>query len=490
MRPDPNAPTLLPGRADALAALDSALDQAAAGRGGLVVVEGEAGIGKSRLLATWSAKAAAAGATVLTARCEEVARGLPLQAVLDALDDHLRAIGPARAEEVLGWQAEVLGPLLGLTITAPTTIPLAALREQVGGQLLVFAALVTVLSRLPAPVVLLVDDAHLAGPSTIEWLHYAGRRAASLAPAAHRRPAVRRGDRADRRTRSVRLDPLDARLPRPVVGRDRAEDLVARSGGNPLFLVELAAADPADALPETIRDAVMVRCQRAGPAAAATLQTAAVVGGDIDLDLLAAVLRASPVELLDHLEQGLRRGLLRESAGGFAFRHDLIRDSLEAATTASRRTLTHREAGRALAARPRPDSLAVAHHARLGGDDELAARSLVDAAAVASSRFDQREALRLLDESLALAESLAGRLLRARVLILLGLYDQAAGDVNAALGLGGGRAGAGARGLGGPLPTGFRRRGPAGRRRSPRGDRRRPAGRVPDHQRLGPSVPR
>ena len=174
------APTLLPGRADALTALDSALERAAAGRGGLVVIEGEAGIGKSRLLATWSAKAASAGATMLAARCEEVARGLPLQALLDALDDHLSAIGPARAEEVLGRQAEVLGPLLGQTITAPTTIPLAAFREQVGGQLLVFAALVTVLSRLPAPVVLLVDDAHLAGTTTIEWLHYAGRRAAAL----------------------------------------------------------------------------------------------------------------------------------------------------------------------------------------------------------------------------------------------------------------------------------------------------------------------
>ncbi len=428
---------LLPGRAGSLAALDSALDRAAGGRGGLVVIEGEAGIGKTRLLATWAARAEAAGATVLAARCEELSRGLPLQVVLDAVDDHLLTVGPARAEEVLGWQAALLGPLLGRATTAPATLPLATLRDQVGGQQLLFAALVSVLGRLPAPTVVLVDDAHLAGTATVEWLHYAARRAATLPLllVAAQRPEEATALRAGS---VIRLDPLDEAAAAIVVGEARAADLVARSGGNPLFLVELAAADPTDELPATVRDAVLARCLRAGPEAAATLRTAAMLGADIDLDLLAAVLRTSPVELLDHLEQGLRRGLLRESAGGFEFRHDLVREALAAAATASRRALAHREAGRALAARPRADPLTVAYHARLGGDDELAARALIDAAGVASSRFDQREALRLLDESLVLAESVAGRLLRARVLILVGLYERAADDVNAALGLGGG----------------------------------------------------
>src|SRR5205807_9160797 len=116
---------------------------------------------------------------------------------------------------------------------------------------------------------------------------------------------------------------------------------------------------------------------------------AALLGPVVDLDLLAAVLRASPVDLLEHLEEGVRRGLLEDRPGGFAFRHDVVREALEAEATASRRAFVHREAGRVLAGRPRPDALAVAHHARLGGDDQLAARALVGAADVASARFDQ-----------------------------------------------------------------------------------------------------
>jgi tetratricopeptide (TPR) repeat protein len=88
--------------------------------------------------------------------------------------------------------------------------------------------------------------------------------------------------------------------------------------------------------------------------------------------------------------------------------------------------------------RPRHDPRAVAYHARLGGDDQLAASALVDAAAVASARFDQPEALRLLEGSLELGDSLPGRLLRARVLIMLSEYERALQDVDAAVDQGGG----------------------------------------------------
>ena len=316
---------------------------------------------------------------------------------------------------------------------------MAGLGDQAGGLLVVFAALVAVLSRGPGPTALLLDDIHLAGQSTVEWVHYTARRAAALPLllVVTQRPEEAAPLPA---ATTVRLGPLDVEAAAQVVGPARAAELLARSGGNPLFLVELAAADPSGGLPASVRDAVTARCQRAGPLVAATLRTAAVIGSFVDLDLLAAVLRASPVELLGHLEQGLRLGVLREQAPGFVFAHELVRDALEAGTTASRRALTHREAGRALAARPRPDPLAVAYHAQLGGDRDLAAGALIEAAAVASTRFDQIEARVLLDRSIDLADSLPGRLLRARVQILLGAYDRAGEDVDAALGLGGGAA--------------------------------------------------
>ena len=92
----------LPGRGDALATLAASWSATADGRGGLVVVEGEAGIGKSRLLSAWADGVRAAGGTVLSGRCEELALGLPLDPVLSALHAHLAAVGPEEAEEILG----------------------------------------------------------------------------------------------------------------------------------------------------------------------------------------------------------------------------------------------------------------------------------------------------------------------------------------------------------------------------------------------------
>jgi tetratricopeptide (TPR) repeat protein len=431
-------PASLPGRADALATLEASWRAAGDGRVGLVVVDGQAGMGKSRLLSVWMAGARAAGATVLSGRGVEVAQGLPLDAVLSALNAHLAAVGPEEADEVLGPDAEALGPLLGRDPRAPVAT-LSARRDEGAGQLRIFAALLNALGRLPPPVALVIDDAHLADAATVEWLHYAVRRSGDrqllLVCAQRTEEAIPMAA-----TSTVHLGPLDAEAAAEVVGSARAGELAHRSGGNPLFLVELAAVDLTESLPASLRQAVVARCERAGPDVAASLQTAALLGPVVDLDLLSAVLRASPVELLDHLEAGVRRGLLEDQPGGFAFRHDVVREALEAEATASRRAFVHREAGRVLADRRRPDALAVAHHARLGGDDELAARALVQAAEVASGRHDQTAALRLLDQSLALADSPGARLLRARVLIVSGDYERAANEAEIAVRMGAGAA--------------------------------------------------
>jgi tetratricopeptide (TPR) repeat protein len=159
-----------------------------------------------------------------------------------------------------------------------------------------------------------------------------------------------------------------------------------------------------------------------------------VLGAEVDLDLLAAVLTEPPEALLDHLEEGVRRHMLTEHVQGFRFRHQLIREALCAATGPSRTALLHRQAARCLQARGhRADPWDVAYHARLGGDLPLAASALADAGERAAERFDHVEALRLFDDALSIQDGPEVRLRRAKVALPAGRFEQAAADAGAAL---------------------------------------------------------
>ena len=425
------APRALPGRAAAFAVLDDALVA-----GGLVIVKGEAGMGKTALLAAWSARIGAEGICVLAGRCEELGRGLPLQPVMDALDRHLRALDPGETARVLGADVSVLGPVLGRT-PLDDAGSVAALVDQSAGQSLLFGALLAVLLRIAeeGPVVLALDDLHLAGSLTMEWLHFIARRGPW--PRLLVVAAQREEEGFDFPTAvELRIGPLDIEAAAHIVGSERSRDLHARSGGHPLFLVELAAAEP-DQLPDSIREAVVARSARAGPAAD-TLRTAAVLGPDIDLDMLADVLRLSGVTVLDHLEEGVRRRLLIDEGNSFRFGHELLREALVADVSSARRALLHREAGRMLARRPRADWLAIAHHAQLGGDVEVAAAALADAALVAQAGYDYAEAERLLDIAIGLDDNARARIARAQVRMLLDNNSAAADDASAARAMGAG----------------------------------------------------
>jgi hypothetical protein len=203
--------------------------------------------------------------------------------------------------------------------------------------------------------------------------------------------------------------------------------LYERSGGHPMFLWELRRS-PDGVLPSSIRESVLARCDRAGPAVGATLRAAAALGPEVDLELLAAVLDAPVGVLLDHLEEGVRRHLLVEAATGFRFPHQLVRDCLGTGLGAPRVALLHRQAARSLAARPQADPLAVAYHARLGADRAAAATALVRAADIAAGRYDLGEALRRLDEAVELLPDPSVRLARARIRLRAGDVAGAAED--------------------------------------------------------------
>jgi DNA-binding SARP family transcriptional activator/tetratricopeptide (TPR) repeat protein len=435
VRVDPAAaPDLegLPGREAPMGDLDELLARAEQGRGQIVVVEGEAGIGKSRLLHEWSRRAAVRGARVVSVGCDELGRTLPLQPLLDAVSVLAGQEGPDTADEVVGPDIAVLGPLLGMPARPAGATRLTALTDPAAGQALLFAALFNVIRRQSErrPLVVVVDDVHLADAATVAWLGQAVRRLARC------RVVIAASSRAEEAVSLpgaavIPLGPLDLEAAVVIVGPDRAAALHERSGGHPLFLVELATADVDGGLPASIREAVSERCGRAG-SAAGTLRAAAVIGPEVDLDVLSAVTGAAPGVLLDHLEEGVRRRLLVEEGPAFAFPHALVRESLASTVGASRTAYIHREAAKALDRRRGADPLAVARHSRLGGDLERASARLVTAARMAVARFDQAEALRLLDEAIVLDDSAEARLERARVYSMLARYGQAAEDLRAA----------------------------------------------------------
>jgi tetratricopeptide (TPR) repeat protein len=415
----------LPGRTLELQALDAALERAAAGHVELLLVEGEAGIGKSRLLRTWAVRAAASGVQVLSANCDELERSLPLQPVADALDGYLRGLPtPAAVVEALGPQHAVLAALL----RASPQPPQPAALDPVGGQATLFSALLAVFERLgqQALLVLLLDDLHLADRASVAWLHFAARHAVGLrllvVGALRTEEAVQLPQ-----ARRVHLGPLDVEAARMVVGDARAVELHTRSGGHPLFLVELAGVEDG-ALPTSLREAIGARCERAGETASAALKTAALLGPTVDLDLLGSVLGRPPLELLSHLEAGAQRGLLQERDATFVFGHELVREALVAGMGSARRVVLHREAARTLAARPNPEPLAIAYHAHQGNNFGLAATAYARAATHAAERYDHIESERLLNLAVELSDSAPLRLQRARTRMLRGDLPGAEAD--------------------------------------------------------------
>jgi len=433
----------LPGRTDALGHLDAHFEDSSRGRCILCLVEGEAGIGKTRLLRTWAAGFVGLPVSVASVTCDELGQALPLQPVLDLVAALVQSPGADSADAVLGADAPVLGPLLGLAAAETPTSP-NALTEADTGQGILHGALTRAVRRaaLRQPVVLIVDDAHLADPATLRWLSQAPAHVGDAPVLIVVSARLEEDLRLPGATQTLSLDPLDLEAASAIVGPERADELLARSGGNALLLTELAAWEPSAAngtaeLPHTIRNTVEERCARAGEAGT-TLRTAAVIGRDVDLDVLAAVTGAAPGQLLGHLEEGVRRRFLVEDGPRFAFGHTLVREALASTVGAARTAFIHREAARALVGRPDTDALAVASHARLGGDVDTAAAMLMAAARVAVTRFDAGEAVRLLDEAIALHDTAASRVERARVLTMLDRHDEAAVDLASARALGAG----------------------------------------------------
>nr|WP_281371437.1 AAA family ATPase [Petropleomorpha daqingensis] len=418
----------LVGRAEQLRRLDAALATAERGSATALVVEAAAGMGKSALLRAWTARAAER-ALVVQGRADPLGRALPLQPVADALAGLVRARGTA----VLGPQASLLGPLL----SAEPPPAVSTVSDADAGWRSLMAGLVAVLDRAREgrPLVVVVDDLHLTAAGTGEFLAFLLRRSERVAVVAARRP----GPGLDLPGAAhVPLPPLSLAEATALVGAARGEDLHARSGGHPLFLVELARAQDTE-LPGSVVAAVTTDVDRLGTAAD-VLRLAAVLGPAVDVDLLAAVSGAPPEEVLDAVERAARGGLLAAAGARLVFAHEVVREAVADGVSPPRRVAAQARAARLLAARGDADPLAVAHHARLGGEPELGAAALTDAAERAAARWQRGEAERLLDDALLLHATPAAHLARGRLRLARLDLDGARADAERAIADGAGAA--------------------------------------------------
>ncbi|MFF2748545.1 ATP-binding protein [Kitasatospora sp. NPDC058048] len=402
----------------------------------VVLVEGEAGLGKSRLVAEAAAGAAAAGRLVLTGFCHPLREPLAFGPVVDAL----RGVGPfLPPADRIPASAGALRPLLPDLADRLPPLPAAAGEGTPGLRLLVQA--VRALLGALGETVLVVEDLHWVDDATRELLLLLARdvpaglalvltyRAEDLAPdtpalgAAYRRPAgvggalIRLAPLAeaevDELARAALGPRATAALTRVLFDRSEGLPLVAeedlitlgerRGAGALTNAADLAADLEQSEVPRGLRDAVTERLAALSPEASAIASAAAVLGVPAGEELLAAVAGLDPQAAADGLTEALRAAVLNEKPlARYGFRHVLAQQVAYRRLPGPRRGALHRRAVAALGARePRP-LVQIAHHTLALGDraawQEVAEAAADQAVALGDSGSAGALLRRLLDE--------------------------------------------------------------------------------------------
>ncbi|HEY2207566.1 MAG TPA: AAA family ATPase [Pseudonocardia sp.] len=456
-RSSPVEPEPLVGRSAELRALRALWSAAAAGTPGLAVVVGEAGIGKTALVERFAEQSRLTGALVVPVSCFEAERSLYLQPMAQAVRTVARRLRPAEIRELAGAR---LGPLTQL-VPELTEIVGAVDYQRVGPELEHGRGLDAVagfLTRFGArhPLLLVVEDVHHSGRSTVEALHLL----ASRADGSRIMVVVTERTSEDDPVTGPLRDVADGWLePAPLtpaevgelVERSRSGYdgalLHARTGGSPLFVTELlrhadqpaapgSAASGVDPVPPSLREAVAQRIAHAGEHTAELLAHAAVLGSTFSLDDVA---RLGGIDVEDgarRAERALRARLLVAMGGTFRFANDIVRQVAYESTPEPVRVSRHRRAARLFADRPET----AARHHDSAGDRAAAATAWAAAAGQAHLAFANTEAVELLGHAVDAARARGEPTLLIDVLLRrgqgyseLGRYTDARADHEAAL---------------------------------------------------------
>jgi class 3 adenylate cyclase/DNA-binding SARP family transcriptional activator/tetratricopeptide (TPR) repeat protein len=437
----------LVGREEELAGLVRCWDEASRGAPSCVLLIGETGIGKSRLVEELARDVRATGASAVTARCYESEESLFLQPMVEVLRELVTTLPSELITEAAGPSA---GPLANLVpelgrVMGPVIYERATPEMERRRTFEAVASFLASLSRR-RPLLVILDDVHNASVSTVELVHFVLRwdRSAHILIAAtvesDRRAQVEAqlGERAT----TVRLGPLSEDAV-GVLARDAGHpgivtELMRLTKGHTVFVLEalkaVAEGGRGIVIPDSLRSAVTARVGRCGPDVEEFLRGAVVAGSVFDVEHVAELLGLSGEEAVRRAETALRVGLVVEAGIGYEFANDVIRKVLYDTTPAPTRAVRHRRLAALLRSRPE----AAAEHAAAAGDWEPAVDHWLEAAASSLAAFANREAEGLLTRAFDACALLADPSRTARVQLLRGRarlqqahYDGAAQDLAA-----------------------------------------------------------
>ncbi|HTC82015.1 MAG TPA: BTAD domain-containing putative transcriptional regulator, partial [Acidimicrobiia bacterium] len=471
------------GRVAELAVLSTALERARAGSGGMMLIGGEPGIGKTRLAEEAAAEAVAAGMGVLVGHSYEIAGAAPYVAVVEILEAALAAAPSAEAfvADVLGDAAPEVARLLPRVrrrfpdLPAPLELPPAQER------LYLFRCLTDILARLAGacPTLVVLDDLQWADDATLLFVEHLAPQLAGLpllVVATYRdtdvgRPLARTFGELHRRRLAGRislaaLTPVEAgELVAGLAGQDPPAELVdalhAASDGNVFFLEEIVrdlaesgrafddtgrfrtGVDVGDlGLPEGVRLVIERRLDRLSEPARAALAAAAVSGRVFSVALLQALIALDGDEVLDIVDEAEQAVLIAASGNDdeFLFAHELIRQTLVAGLSGTRRRRLHARSAEALERVHGHDVWAVAatiaHHLLEAGpaaDPKRTFHYLKTAAESAMETSAFEEAVRHFESALLLPDAATARAL-TDLRVGLGRAHRSIGNSDIAIG--------------------------------------------------------
>jgi DNA-binding CsgD family transcriptional regulator len=382
----------LVGRRRELDALHAALRSAEAGQGGVALLAGEAGIGKTSIAQAFAAEAARRGAAVLWGRCFEGEWQPPYGPWVEALGDYARQTAPADLHRLLGPAAPLLAQLVPAVRQALPDMPPAAALSSNEERFRLFDAVARLLLSITGerPVLLVLDDLHWADRDSLQLLRYVARSAARarlLLLGAYREDGLDAAGPLVEALAALRREVDDTRIPVRGLGeieterflasaaqRDLPQVLVraihAETGGNPFYVREIFrhlveedkivargdrwAIDFSIAelgIPESVRHIIGRRVARLSPPTGELLRLAAAFTGGFDLPVLATLCGCPDDALLNSLDEAIRAGLLRVTGAApasYDFAHAIVRHTLYDALNPDRRARLHRLIAEAL----------------------------------------------------------------------------------------------------------------------------------------------
>ncbi len=404
--------------------------------GGVILISGAAGIGKSRLMQDF---ATAQNGLVVTGNSFADGQTLPYQPLVQALRQALPLQTRWRHAAPI-WMAEASRLLPELPSHFPG-LPQPVEVEAQQAQARMFEALTQLFLSLAAdgPVLLCLDDIHWADDATYGWLQYATTRLSGsnlcilAAYRVHEQGRVREWQRTLDRVNlmtAVQLEGLSESavaglLQQTGGGPTAPEALAARihaaTGGNAFFILEIIrelmgtgqlADPPADLpLPATVRDAVLRRTDRLTPLARQILEITAVLSPLLSFAVIGATAGRDELETADSLEELTARQLLLADGDHFHFHHILAREAIYLNINDWRRQLLHRRAAKTLAQLPNQEdtglTAAIATHFESAGDRVQAITYYRQAAAAAKAVYAHQEAISHLNRAIDLANEIS-----------------------------------------------------------------------------------